>query len=290
MDEAVQYALSGLTTGSIYALIALGFTLIYNSAGVVNFAQGEFVVIGGFLAVALSSAGLPLALAAAGAVVLTALIAGVIHVGTLSRVSSRLGGFELMMITLGLAITLRTVVLLIWGSEERSLDPFSQGEAVHVLGGSMPPQAIWILGAVVVAMPLLFLFFTRTRIGDSMLAASDNKEGASIVGVRTGRVAVIAFMLGAGLAALGGVLITPITTMSFGMGLMFTVKGFTAAVLGGFGNPAGAVAGGFALGLFEKFGAGYISTGYQDFISLAILLLVLMLLPRGIAGSRALEA
>jgi len=289
MDQAVQFTLAGLTTGSIYALIALGFTLTYNASGVVNFAQGEFVMLGGFLAFALHITGVPLGLAAIGAVVGTALVAGVVHLLTLSRVP-RLDTFGLLMVTVGLAIVLRTLMLLIWGSEERSLPPFSRGEAVHIFGGTMPPQALWVVGTGLLVMPVLYLFFTRTRAGDTMMAASDNRIGAQIVGIRTNRVGLFAFMLGAGLAALGGVLIAPITTISFALGLEFSVKGFTAAVLGGFGSPVGAVVGGLALGLIEKFGAGYLSTGYQDFFSLATLLLVLMLLPRGILGSRALEA
>lgn len=289
MEQAVQFALAGLTTGSIYALVALGFTLTYNSSGVVNFAQGEFVVLGGFLAATLHLTGVPLGVAAVGAIIGTAAVAGIVHLLTLSRVK-KLDTFGLLMVTVGIAITLRTLILLIWGSEEKSLTPFSKGEAVHVFGGTMPPQAVWVLGAIVVVMPILFLFFTRTRAGDAMLAASDNKEGAQIVGVRTERVSIWAFVLGAALAALGGVLIAPITTVSFSVGLEFSVRGFTAAVLGGFGSPIGAVVGGLTLGLIEKFAAGYLSTGYQDFFSLAVLLIVLMVLPRGIVGSRALEA
>ena len=289
MDQAIQFTLAGLTTGSIYALIALGFTLTYNASGVVNFAQGEFVMLGGFLAVTLHLTGLPLGLAAVDAVIGTALIAGVVHLLSLSRVPE-LDTFGLLMVTVGIAIVLRTLMLLTWGSEERALPAFSEGEAVQILGGSMPPQALWVIGTGLVAMPVLYLFFTRTRAGDAMMAASDNRIGARIVGIRTNRVGLFAFMLGAGLAALGGVLIAPITTISFALGLEFSVKGFTAAVLGGFGSPVGAVVGGLALGLVEKFGAGYISTGYQDLFALATLLLVLMFLPRGIAGSRALEA
>ena len=289
MDQAIQFTLAGLTTGSIYALIALGFTLTYNASGVVNFAQGEFVLLGGFLAVTLHLTGIPLGLAAMGAVIGTALIAGIVHLLTLSRVPE-LDTFGLLMVTVGIAIVLRTLMLLTWGSEERALPAFTEGEAVHILGGSMPPQALWVIGSGLVVMPVLYLFFTRTRAGDAMMAASDNRIGARIVGIRTNRVGLYAFMLGAGLAALGGVLIAPITTIGFALGLEFSVKGFTAAVLGGFGSPVGAVVGGLALGLVEKFGAGYISTGYQDLFALATLLLVLMLLPRGIAGSRALEA
>lgn len=289
MDQAIQFTLAGLTTGSIYALIALGFTLTYNSSGVVNFAQGEFVMLGGFLAVALYLTGLPLGLAAVGAVIGSALIAGVVHLLTLSRVP-KLDTFGLLMVTVGIAIVLRTLMLLVWGSEERSLPAFTDGESIHVLGGTMPPQALWVIGTALVAMPLLYLFFTRTRVGDAMMAASDNRTGAKIVGIRTNRVALFAFMLGAGLAALGGVLIAPITTISFALGLEFSVKGFTAAVLGGFGSPVGAVVGGLSLGLIEKFGAGYISTGYQDLFALATLLVILIILPRGIVGSRALEA
>jgi branched-chain amino acid transport system permease protein len=288
MRETVQYALSGITVGGIYALVALGFTLTYNATGVVNFAQGEFVVLGGLLAVSFRDAGLPLPLVAVLAVLASALIASLVHVATISRLP-RAATFNLIMVTVGLAIVMQTSALLIWGSEEHALSPFSGGEAVHVLGGTMPPQAVWVVATVAVVMPILYWFFTRTRPGDAMLAASNSREGASLVGIRTGRVSVGAFMLGAGLAALAGLLITPITTVSYGMGLEFTLKGFTAAVLGGFGSPVGAVIGGIALGLAEKLGAGYISTGYQDFISLAVLVLVLMLVPRGLFGSRVLN-
>lgn len=288
MNDAVQFALSGITVGSIYALVALGFTLTYNATGVVNFAQGEFVVLGGLLAVSFREAGLLLPLAAVLVVLASALIAGLIHTATIARLPQATT-FSLIMVTVGIAIVMQTLALLIWGSEERSLPPFTAGEAVHLLGGTMSPQAVWVVLTVVTMMPTLYWFFTRTRQGDAMLAVSNNREGASLVGIRTRRVSVSAFMLGAGLAALGGLLIAPITTVSYGMGLEFTIKGFTAAVLGGFGSPVGAVIGGFTLGLVEKFGAGYISTGYQDFISLGVLVVVLMLVPRGLVGSRVLN-
>lgn len=288
METSVQYLLAGLTSGSIYALVALGFTLVYNASGVVNFAQGEFVVLGGIFTAWLHVLGVPLVLAALAAIIATGVVAGVAHVCTISRVPG-LDTFGLLMITAGLGIVLRTLVLIFWGSEERTFPSFSSGESINILGGTLPPQAMWILAAVFVTMPLLYLLFSRTRVGDAMMGASDNREGAALVGIRTSRVSVGAFVLAACLAAFAGVLITPITTISFTMGLAFTLKGFTAAVLGGFGSPVGAVVGGLALGVIEKFGAGYISTGYEGFISLAVLLLMLMFLPRGIVGSRSLE-
>lgn len=287
-QELVQFILAGLTVGTIYALVALGFTVTYNATGVVNFAQGEFVVLGGLLAVSLSSAGLPTIAAGAGAVLITGTVAAVVHTSTIARIP-RATTFGVIMVTLGVAIVIRALALILWGSEARTLPAFSAGESIAVLGGTVAPQSAWIGGGTVVTMLAVYLFFTRTRWGDAMLATSDNREGASLVGVRTARVGLSAFVIGGMLAAIGGVLITPLTTMNYDLGLVFTIKGFTAAVLGGFGSPIGAVIGGIVLGLIEKIGAGYISTGYQDLISLGVLVLVLMVLPRGIVGSRALE-
>ncbi len=287
LQEALQLTFAGLTIGSIYAIVALSFTIVFNATGVANFAQGEFVMLGGLVVVTLISVGLPLAPAAALAVVLVAAGAGVIHTATIARVP-RAEVFSLIMITLGIAIVIRTIAQLAWGTEARRVPAFTGGAPVTIGGATITAQALWVIGGSAVLMVALYLFFKRTRAGQAMLASSENREGAALVGIYVRRVRLVAFMLGGALGALAGILIAPITTALYSAGLALTLKGFAASVLGGFGSAVGAVVGGVLLGLLEAYGTGLFSSGYQDLIAFAVLVTILIIRPGGILGSRAL--
>lgn len=286
-QDLVQYLLSGLTLGSVYAMVGLSLTIVFNATGVVNFAQGELVMVAGLVAASTVASGMPLLLAAAVAIAAAALAAELAYLGTIAPIRhSTL--FSLILVTLGVAIVTRTLAQLAWGTEARALPPFTGGESIDVLGASLTPQAIWVMAGTAATMLCLYLFFTRTRAGQAMLACSENREAAALVGIDTRWVAAGAFALGGALAGLAGVLITPISSAVFSVGLTYTLAGFAAAVLGGFGSAPGALVGGLVLGLLESFGGGLISSGYREVFPLVALVLVLMVRPGGIFGTRAL--
>lgn len=287
--EVLQFLVAGITAGAIYAIIALGFTIIFNATEVANFAQGEFVTLGGMVAVTLNGSwGVPLPFALLIAVITVAAVAAFMERVTIAPVP-RASVFSYVLITLGCSIALKTAELLIWGKDPMRLQPFTADRPIAFLGATVVPQTLWVLGVTVVLMVLLYFFFTLTSTGQAMLATSENRHGAALVGINVRRMHSLAFTMGGGMGALAGVLLTPMTTTSYTMGLILAIKGFAASVLGGFGSSAGAVVGGLALGIIEAFSAGFISSGYRDFIAMAILIALLILRPGGILGTRALQ-
>jgi branched-chain amino acid transport system permease protein len=286
-QEVLQLTFAGLTIGSIYAIVALSFTIVFNATGVANFAQGEFVMLGGVVVASLASAGLPLAVAAIAAVAIVAAAAGAIHTVTIARVP-RADVFSLIMITLGLSIAIRTLAQIIWGTQARRVPAFTDGAVLSIGGATITQQALWVIGGSAVMMGLLYAFFTRTRSGQAMLACSESQEGAALVGIHVRHTRLTAFILGGAIGALAGVLVAPITTALYSTGIALTLKGFAASVLGGFGNVVGAVVGGLLIGLLEAYGTGVFASGYQDLIAFAVLVAILIVRPGGILGSRVL--
>jgi len=283
--QLVQFLLTGLTVGAIYALVALGFAIIFNASHVINFAQGEFVMIGGMAAAGFVEAGLPLPLAALFAV------AGAMLVGLALEklaVEPARGApvVTLIIITIGASILLRGLATLVWDKKIHSVPAFS-GEAPLRLGGAtLLPQTLWVLGATVLTVALLWWFFNRTLTGKAILAVSHNRLAAQLMGISVRRVLLVSFGLSAALGALAGVLIAPISFTSWDVGVMLGLKGFAAAILGGMGSGPGAIIGGLALGLIEALGAGYLSSAYKDVFAFVIILAALIFLPDGLAGRR----
>jgi branched-chain amino acid transport system permease protein len=283
--QLVQFLLTGLTVGAIYALVALGFAIIYNASHVINFAQGEFVMIGGMATAAFVESGLPLPLAALLAV------AGAMLVGLMLEklaVEPARGApvVTLIIITIGASILLRGLATLVWDKKIHAVPAFS-GEAPIKLGGAtLLPQTLWVLGATVLTVALLWWFFNRTLTGKAILAVSHNRLAAQLMGISVRRVLLVSFGLSATLGALAGVLIAPISFTSWDVGVMLGLKGFAAAILGGMGSGPGAIVGGLALGLIESLGAGYLSSAYKDVFAFIIILAALIFLPDGLAGRR----
>jgi branched-chain amino acid transport system permease protein len=282
----VQYLLTGLTVGAIYALVALGFCIIYNASQVINFAQGEFVMIGGMAAVSLSGAGLPLPLAVALAVAAAALV-GLALEKLAIEPARRSPVVMLIIITIGASIFLRGLATLVWDKKLHALQPFTGDAPIAVLGATILPQTLWVLGVTLVIVLLLSGFFGRTLLGKAMLATSHNRLAAQLVGVNVRHVLFLSFGLSAALGAVAGTLIAPIALTSYDAGVMLGLKGFAAAILGGMGSGAGAVLGGLVLGIAESLGAGYVSSAYKDAIAFAIILAVLFFRPSGLLGARA---
>ena len=286
IEQLMQFAVSGVTAGSIYALVALGFTLVFNATGIINFAQGQFVMLGGLIATTFANTlGWPLALAVVVAIVLTTAIGAAMEALTIRPMRGR-SVFTLIMITLGMSIIFEAAALLIWGTDPIFLPSFSGDSPIFLFGATLQPQMLWVLGGAIVAMAALQAFYRYTIFGQAMLACSINADGAASVGINRGRMVMVAFSLAAALGALGGVLIAPITSTSYSIGLLMALKGFSAAIIGGMGSSLGAVIGGIGLGLAEAFGTGLISSGYKDAIALGLLIVFLVFRPEGLLGGK----
>lgn len=284
MSAFMQFMMSGVTVGAVYALIALGFIIIYNASDVVNFAQGEFVMLGGMGTVFAHQAGLPLPLAAAAAICLTALI-GVIFNRVAIETARNAPVVSLIIITIGASIFIQGVVQIVLGKRIYRLPSFSGDAPIDVLGAKILPQSLWVMGGGVLIFVALWLFFTRTLTGRAVLATSNNRFAAQLVGINTNAMMTLSFGLSAAIGALAGVLISPITLTSYQVGVPLALKGFAAAMLGGMGNPKGALAGGLLLGLLESFTAGYISSHYKDAVAFIVLIGLLFVRPLGLFGT-----
>jgi branched-chain amino acid transport system permease protein len=284
----VQYVASGLTAGSIYALVALGFSIVYNASRAINFAQGEFVMIGGMAAASMVAAGLPL-WAAAPLAVLAAIAVGLLLEKIAIEPARGADPVTLIIITIGAALFLRGLAQVVWDKRIHSVPSFSGDQPIALLGATVLPQSLWVFGGAAVAVAALSWFFGRTLYGKAMLATSFNRLAAQLVGVDTRIVLFASFGLAAALGALGGVLIAPIAFTSYDAGVMLGLKGFAAAMLGGLGSFTGAVLGGVVLGLLEAMSAGYLSSAYKDAIAFVIILGVLFLMPGGLLGARRSE-
>ena len=283
MSELLQFLLSGVTVGAVYALVALGFTIIYNASDVVNFAQGEFVMLGGMITVMAYTAGAPLPLAALAAVVATAAL-GVAMNKLAIEPARGAPVVSLVIITIGVSIFIRGVAQLVFGKQIHTFPAFSGDDPIRILGATILPQSLWVIAGSVAVFIGLWLFFTRTLLGRAVLATSNNRLAAQLVGINTPFVMTLSFAMSAGIGALAGVLVTPITMTSYDVGLAFALKGFAAAMLGGMGNPKGALVGGFLLGVLEGLTAGYISSQYKDAAAFIVILGVLFFLPQGLFG------
>ncbi len=284
MSDLLQFIFSGLTNGSIYALIALGFCVVNNTMGILNFIQVDFVTLGGMLMfTAVLSLSLPMIPGLLLAVVGVALVAMLVERFGLRPARSD-NHLILVFITIGLSIILRGVIKLIWGKNRMAVPPLTPDHPVEIMGASVLPQALWILLLTLVAIALLSWFFYRTSLGLSMRAVASNPTAAAVVGIPAGRIRLTSYAIAGALGGLAGVLMTPITTLNYDVGVLLGLKGFAAAILGGFGSFPGAVIGGVILGLLESLSAGYLSSAYKDVVAFVVLLLVLFVRPKGLLG------
>lgn len=288
-DQILQFVLTGVTVGATYALVGLGFAIIYNASDVVNFSQGEFVMIGAMSSIAFSAGGgLPLWLAAIMAVLLTMVVGMMLQRFAIAPARGA-SVVTTIIITIGASIFLRGVALLAWGKDIQALPHFSGENPIHIGNATLLPQSLWVMGGAAVLVVMAQYFFNHTTLGKAILACSCNKTAAHLVGINVGIMMLAAYGLSAMLGAMAGILVTPITFTSYDAGVMLGLKGFSAAILGGMGNPMGAVAGGLLLGLIESLSAGLISSGYKDAIGFIILLLVLFFRPSGLFGKASVD-
>ncbi len=282
--DLVQFLFAGITAGAIYALVALGFGVVHNTMGIVNFTQVDFVSLGGMLLYsALSAGGLPAPAAVAAAVAGVTLIGALVELLGV-RPSRSQSHLVLIFLTIGLSIILRGLMKLIWGKNRLAVPPLA-GESVWTLGGAtILTQTVWIVVLTALAIVALRWFFRHTDLGLAMRAVATNETAAAVVGLKVWRVKAASFALAGALGGLAGALITPITTLAYDVGVLLGLKGFAAAILGGFGSFPGAIVGGLILGLLESLAAGYLSSAYKDVLAFVVLMGVLFVRPRGLMG------
>jgi branched-chain amino acid transport system permease protein len=288
MAEFLQFLFSGLTVGSVYALVALGFTLIYNSSGVINFAQGEFVMLGGMTTVFLAAAGIPLPLAAPISVIATVAVGYLLHRFAIEPARGA-DAVALIMITIGASIFLRGAAQVVFDKRFHSLPPLFGDAPLQLGGAAILPQSLAVLAGAAAIVVLLWFFIDRTLLGKALIATASNRLAARLVGINTSHIVGFSFAVSAAIGAIAGILITPITLTSYDVGTLLALKGFAAAMLGGIGYAFGAVLGGLLLGLIEAFSAGYISSKYKDAVAFLVILAVLFAMPQGLLGRAKIE-
>jgi branched-chain amino acid transport system permease protein len=288
MAELLQFVFSGLTVGAIYALVALGFTLIYKASDIINFAQGEFVMLGGMTTVFVAHAGVPLPLAALIAIVATTAIGLALHRFAIEPARGATA-VALIMITIGASIFLRGTAQIVFDRRFHSLPPLLGADPIQFGGAAILPQSLVVLATAAAIVVVLWLFIERTIFGKAVIATAANRLAARLVGVDTRRIVAFSFAVSAAMGAIAGVLITPITLTSYDAGTLLALKGFAAAMLGGIGSAPGAVVGGLLIGMFEALAAGYLSSNYKDAVAFLIILIVLVAIPQGLFGRAKIE-
>ncbi len=284
----LQFLISGLTMGATYGLTALGFTIIFNSTGIINFAQGEFVMLGGMFSVFFLHMGIPLPLAILLAVIATTIVGGLIERLTFRPVRNA-SVIQLIIITIGVSIVIRGIAMMVWGKDTFALPAFTGSKPIEIFGAYIMPQNLWVMGIAMALILLLKAFYSRTVFGKAMVACSFDRKASYLVGINVPRMVQSSIMISAFVGSVGGAILAPLTMTSYDVGIMLGLKGFASCILGGIGNPFGAAAGGLIMGIIESFGAGFISSAYKDAFAFIILLLLLFVKPSGLFGRASSE-
>ncbi len=286
----LQYLFSGITSGSVYAIIAIGFNIIYNTTGIINFAQGEFAMLGGMTAISFSRF-MPLPAAIACAVAVTAVVGGLLEFVFIRRLGNPTV-IRMVIVTIGLSILIREAALHLWDEKVHSLPYFTGNEisSIRLFGAYLSPQVLWVLGTCTAVVIGLSLFFAHTAAGRAMRACAANRIGATLCGINARNMVTMSFMISASIGALAGCVVSPITQTTYDCGTPLAVKGFTVAIIGGLGNSTGAVAAGLLLGIVEAFCVAVMPMAYRDVVVIAILLIALSFKPSGLFGSAASHA
>jgi branched-chain amino acid transport system permease protein len=285
LSQFLQFLIAGITVGSTYALAALGYTLVYSASGMINFAQGEFIMLGAMSASALVAAGVPLLPALVIAIAFTTLI-GVIMAKFAVEPAKHASLTTLIIITLGSGQIIRGAVQLALGKGNHDLPSLSTDQPLHLAGAAIAPQALWIIVLTLLAVIALLLYLSRTMHGKALIATSHNRLAAQLIGVDIAAVTTFSFALSATLGAIGGVLLAPMTFTSYDAGTVLGLKGFVAAALGGLGSAPGAALGGLILGVIESMTAAYVSSAYKDAMAFILIILVFLVRPSGLLGKK----
>ncbi|MFC5993627.1 branched-chain amino acid ABC transporter permease [Pseudonocardia hispaniensis] len=286
MAEAMQYLVTGLGVGLVYAIIGLGLVLIYQVTGVINFAQGEFVMAGGLTFALAAEAGWPLG-AGLGAAILVAGLLGVLVEKLVIAPRRDMNPGRQVFLTLGAGIAIRGVALVLIGTNPHFAPPITSGPPVEFFGARLPQQYLWILLSAAVVSLGLWFFLNRTLLGVSMRAVAIDRMASRIVGVSPGRMSLLAFALGGMLAGLAGSVLAPLQSPDSMMGLHLGLYGFAAAAIGGLGSTVGAAVGGLVLGVVSSVAVGFLPSGYQNAVAFGLLAIILLVRPSGLLGWKA---
>ena len=289
MSTWLQYILTGITMGSIYSLIGLGYVTIYRTSHVVNMAQGSFVMMGGFFGYSLlKEIGLPYW----ASIILSIIAVMVVALGMYLLVLKRIMKSSLVnmiLATVGLSILIESLVLLKWGGYSKPTPPFTGDKLLRLGGVHVKVQSLWVVGLMIVIFVLLYFFGQRTRVGKQMTATATNPNAARISGIPTQRMIILAFAISSAIGAIGGLAINSVIPLTYTSGALWGLTGFVAAILGGWGSSGGAVLGGLVLGIIQSVFAGVLPAGWQDGIAFVILILLLYFRPQGLLGTTMTE-
>lgn len=288
MADFLQFLFSGLTSGSIYALSALGFTIIWNARGLINFSQGDFVMLGGMITAALLPFGITLPFAIFIAAFTTVVVGILLQVLALAP-AKKADPISLVIITIGSSVFIQGATAILIGKNQLMMPPFSGETPIRFLGAALSPQSLWTLAVSALVMTTLTIFFRVTLTGRAMKAVAINPSAARLVGIHRSRMLIAAFALAALVGAVAGIVSTPISSTRFDVGLTLGLKGFVGATLGGLGSGIGAVVGGLLVGIAEAMMAGYVSSAYKDAVPFALIILTLLLMPSGLFGNKQAE-
>ena len=289
MTDFLQLLISGITIGSVYGLVAVGFCMVYNTTSVINFSQGEFVMLGGMVAATLSSDfGWPLAAVLLFSVV-TVTLAGLFAEKLTFGLSRKPEVLNLIIVTIGLAIMIRGGVMMVLGTFPMTLPAFSGEEPLEFLGARVAPQAIWVVVVSILVMVAVGIFMKKSITGTAMRATAADQGTASLMGIPVGRLSTLSFAAASGIGAIAGVTIAPLMMTSYDQGTLIGLKGFCAAIIGGMGNIYGGFLGGLILGVMEVFTVGFGGSGYQDAVAFLFLILILLFRPSGLLGGTGRE-
>ena len=289
LTDILQAVFAALTVGSIYALVAVGVTLVYSATGIINFAQGEFVMLGGMIMVTLyGERHWPLVLAVPVTIGITAAVAA-----ALMKVSYRpernVSVVTVLIITIGASLLVSGSALKVWDGDVHRFPPFSGDAPVRLAGATVAPQALWVMATTAVVGVALALFLRFTIYGKAMRACAIDRGAAAIVGIRVKGMVLLSFVMSGALGCVAGIMITPLTMVDYSSGMLLAIKGFAAAMLGGMGNVVGAVLGALVFSFLEAFSVTFVSSSLKELVTFVVIILILLFMPRGLMGPRRVE-
>lgn len=290
--ELVQSLVNGVGIGLIYGLVAIGFCVIYNASGIVNFAQGVFVMLGGMFAhTLLTQFGLPIYVSAVLSTILVAGIGVLVQILIINPMWRRKAPlFAIILATLAIQLLIEQVVILTLGDQPRTYPEFTSGGPLKIGPIAIGYQLFWVLGCGALMVFALTQFFNRTRMGRALRACSQNREAAALLGIPVERMLIVSFALSAALGAAAGILITPTQYTAYSVGGPFGINGFIAAIIGGFGSAPAALVGGIFLGVIQSGAIVFFGAGFKNIVALTVLLIVLLFFPSGLFAGRAKSA
>ena len=280
-----QQVLNGLTNGSLYALMAVGVTMVYKSLGMLNFAHGDVMMVGTFITLTFTQMGIPFYAAIVLGIASAAILGFLLERIILRKV--KFSSFvNLLIATVGVSYVLRNTAMVIWGTSPQLFPSMFPAQLIRIGNFTITPHSIGIILISLALITGLHMFFTKVKVGKCMQLANSDPEGAAMMGVNVTYMRFLTFGISAGLAAIAGIMIAPLTYARVDMSATIGMKAFAAAILGGIGNLWGALLGGVILGIVEALGSAYISTAYRDAFSFIILFIVLFVKPTGLLNKK----